>query len=143
MIERLQCEFCRHVFEIMVETRLVKCPACGKDSRVMSAPRAAVPPPPPPAPSPVNLNPEIIKPSDLVDKLEMVGSTYFVGSLILGGITILCALIEAGQKSDFDSFPFFIGLLITAAIIGQGFVIDTLFKGAAEVIRLLSKLSAP
>ncbi len=92
-------------------------------------------------------NPAAAKKEDYPDTiertLEIIGKCFFVGGIIVGilaGIGILMAVTSDHQSDDQLPVPELV--IIAVVSIAQGIIIQTLFRAAAEVIRLLRKLVA-
>jgi hypothetical protein len=92
-------------------------------------------------------HPDASKKTDYPDtierKLEIIGKCFFVGGIIVGILAAIGILVAAtSDHSSDEQVP--IPELIAVAIvsIAQGIIIQTLFRAAAEVIRLLRKLVA-
>lgn len=117
----------------------IECPHCRMETLLYRPPgqsAAAAPKPEPPI-KPVQL--ETLRPPEpdrVEDHLESIGKFFymggFVGAIICGiGIILSIADDRGGQ-----AISFFLGLL---AAVFQGIVLQTIFRGLAEIIRLLRR----
>lgn len=143
MISKCACQFCGINIEFDVEAAnsFVPCPACAKQTRLL------IPAAPKPAPVESFIQREIglLKatsllrpaPESIESKLEAIGKFFFWGGIIACAILffVLCESISSDRGIILPI------ILIIVGTLAQAIIIRVLFQAAAEVIRLLRKIS--
>ena len=144
MLTKCPCQHCRTYIEFEVETAdsHMLCPACGNET-LLALDKAPKPTPAPkPAPAPVRASAPPKPEARIEDQLQSIGDVFWVvgliGAVIAGSAGVLCLLPDSNTDEKIG-----FGLLFSALIsLGQGAIIRTLFRAAAEVIILLRRIAA-
>jgi hypothetical protein len=124
------CKHCKEnvAFPADMAGQIIECPHCGKDT-ILSIPKKR----------------DDYDSNDIVKSLESIGEVFWVLGVCVGIFGCgLCAfaLIVNNQISELQTEGLISGIVFGAIAFAQGFILKALFKGAAEIIRLLRKIAA-
>jgi len=141
---KCKCNNCSEniAFPVEIAGQTIECPHCHLDT-ILFVPRDWNPAPkenPIPEPTPP---PKPIEPEKIEETLDDIGDIFFIVGIV--GAVIAAAiifLILANQSQGDNNIGIIVSLIFFAIVsVGQGIIIKTLFKAAAEVIRLLRQIS--
>lgn len=150
---KCKCNHCSESISFPPEGlgQTIQCPQCGMETVLYDPTPKPSPLPLPPPMVPANFiadakkKEEMIgseKSQKIINSLEKIGEAFFFIGIIAATIFGFVLLMNLGNSSfeRVDAAENFELAVAAAIAIGQGIIIKTLFKAAAEVIWLLAKL---